>query len=79
MLHLFISCSSLKRKEAKQLFYILSRSAGADVREQIACPSVRPRVHLSEGKNSDECASYLEVNGGIELWLWSRVSGEVRG
>lgn len=40
---------------------------------------VGTRAHLSKGRNSDECASCREVNGGIELWLWSRVLGEARG
>lgn len=40
---------------------------------------VGTRAQLSKGRQSDECASCLQVNGGIELQLWSRVLGEARG
>lgn len=36
-------------------------------------------AQLSKGRQSDECATCLQVNGGIELWLWSRVLEAARG
>lgn len=39
---------------------------------------VGTRAQLSKRRQSDECASCLQVNGGIELRLWSGVLGEAK-